>query len=49
MKVLKCTRRLGLEDVVLGQYVGDPHGEGDAQMGYLDDPTVPQVGRGEEE
>lgn len=32
-----------LEDVVLGQYVGDPAGETeDARMGYLDDPTVPQ-------
>uniref|UniRef100_A0A3P8X4J1 glucose-6-phosphate dehydrogenase (NADP(+)) n=1 Tax=Cynoglossus semilaevis TaxID=244447 RepID=A0A3P8X4J1_CYNSE len=29
-------------DVVLGQYVGDPEGEGDAKLGYLDDPTVPK-------
>ncbi|KAF0293091.1 Glucose-6-phosphate 1-dehydrogenase [Amphibalanus amphitrite] len=42
VKVLKCTRQLGLEDVVLGQYVGDPHGDGDARQGYLDDPTVPK-------
>lgn len=34
-------RALTLEDVVLGQYVGDPAGEGDAKDGYLDDPTVP--------
>lgn len=27
---------------MLGQYVGDPEGEGDAQKGYMDDPTVPQ-------
>lgn len=33
--------QLKLEDVVLGQYVGDPEGEGDAQKGYLDDPSVP--------
>lgn len=30
-----------LHDVVLGQYVGDPNGEGEAKLGYLDDPTVP--------
>ncbi|XP_037069803.1 glucose-6-phosphate 1-dehydrogenase-like isoform X2 [Pollicipes pollicipes] len=42
VKVLKCTRELELKDVVLGQYVGDPDGEGEAKMGYLDDPTVPK-------
>lgn len=31
-----------MSDVVLGQYVGDPEGEGDAKFGYLDDPTVPK-------
>ena len=31
-----------LNDVVLGQYVGNPDGEEDAKLGYLDDPTVPQ-------
>lgn len=31
-----------MSDVVLGQYVGDPEGEGDAKLGYLDDPTVPK-------
>lgn len=30
-----------MNDVVLGQYEGDPAGEGDAKEGYLDDPTVP--------
>ena len=28
-------------NIVLGQYVGNPDGEGDEKMGYLDDPTVP--------
>lgn len=42
MKVLKCIEPLKLEDTVLGQYVGDPDGEGDAREGYLDDPTVPR-------
>ena len=32
-------------DVVLGQYEGDPQGEGDAKQGYLDDPTVPKGSR----
>jgi len=41
VKVLKCMKELKLEDVVLGQYIGDPSGEGDAQKGYLDDPSVP--------
>lgn len=31
-----------MSDVVLGQYVGDPEGEDDAKLGYLDDPTVPK-------
>lgn len=31
-----------MSDVVLGQYMGDPSGEGDAKLGYLDDPTVPK-------
>ena len=33
---------IGLDDVVLGQYIGNPVGEGDAEQGYLDDPTVPK-------
>ncbi|XP_026683933.1 glucose-6-phosphate 1-dehydrogenase [Diaphorina citri] len=41
VKVLKCIPPLQLEDVVLGQYTGDPNGEGDAKYGYLDDKTVP--------
>lgn len=31
-----------MNNVVLGQYVGNPQGEGDAKLGYLDDPTVPK-------
>jgi len=27
--------------MVLGQYAGNPKGEGDAKLGYLDDKTVP--------
>ncbi|CAL8115564.1 unnamed protein product [Orchesella dallaii] len=41
VKVLKSMKALKLSDVVLGQYTGDPDGEGEAQKGYLDDPTVP--------
>uniref|UniRef100_A0A669EVG6 glucose-6-phosphate dehydrogenase (NADP(+)) n=1 Tax=Oreochromis niloticus TaxID=8128 RepID=A0A669EVG6_ORENI len=42
VKVLKCIAPPSMSDVVLGQYVGDPEGEGDAKLGYLDDPTVPK-------
>ena len=28
--------------MVLGQYVGNPQGEGDAKLSYLDDKTVPE-------
>lgn len=42
MKVLKCIRELAFEDLLLGQYVGNTEGEGDAKLGYLDDETVPK-------
>lgn len=42
VKVLKSVPPVQLDDVVLGQYVGDPKGEGEAKEGYLDDPTVPK-------
>uniref|UniRef100_G3VHF4 Glucose-6-phosphate 1-dehydrogenase n=1 Tax=Sarcophilus harrisii TaxID=9305 RepID=G3VHF4_SARHA len=42
VKVLKCISEVRATDVVLGQYVGNPDGEGEATKGYLDDPTVPQ-------
>ncbi|CAG0913669.1 unnamed protein product [Notodromas monacha] len=41
VKVLKSIEPPTLNDVVLGQYVGDPSGSGEAKLGYLDDPTVP--------
>uniref|UniRef100_A0A8C5BBI6 Glucose-6-phosphate 1-dehydrogenase n=1 Tax=Gadus morhua TaxID=8049 RepID=A0A8C5BBI6_GADMO len=42
VKVLKCITPVTMSDVVLGQYEGDPDGEGDAKLSYLDDPTVPK-------
>lgn len=42
VKVLKCISPVTLDDVVLGQYEGNPDGEGQAKLGYLDDPTVPK-------
>jgi glucose-6-phosphate 1-dehydrogenase len=42
VKVLKCIPEALLKNMVLGQYVADPDGEGDAQNGYLDDPSVPK-------
>ncbi|KOX73807.1 Glucose-6-phosphate 1-dehydrogenase [Melipona quadrifasciata] len=42
VKVLKSIKPLVLEDVVLGQYIGNlESNDSDAQLGYLDDPTVP--------
>jgi len=35
-------KAIELQDVVLGQYVGNPEGtDDDSTKGYLDDPTVP--------
>uniref|UniRef100_A0AAQ5ZYV3 Glucose-6-phosphate 1-dehydrogenase n=1 Tax=Amphiprion ocellaris TaxID=80972 RepID=A0AAQ5ZYV3_AMPOC len=42
VKVLKSIAPVTMSDVVLGQYVGDPEGEGQSKLGYLDDPTVPE-------
>lgn len=42
VKVLRFISPLTLDDVILGQYTGDPVGEGDAKFGYLDDLTVPE-------
>ncbi|CAO2621164.1 Glucose-6-phosphate 1-dehydrogenase [Lemmus lemmus] len=42
VKVLKCISEVETNNVVLGQYVGNPNGEGEATNGYLDDPTVPR-------
>jgi len=42
VKVLKFIPAVLLENMVLGQYVGDPQGEGEAKLGYLDDPSVPK-------
>ena len=39
---MKSISPLQLDDLILGQYVGDPNGTGEATQGYLDDPTVPK-------
>ncbi|KAI1733116.1 glucose-6-phosphate dehydrogenase, NAD binding domain-containing protein [Ditylenchus destructor] len=42
VKVLKTIKPVELNDVVLGQYLGNPEGKDeDSRLGYLDDPTVP--------
>ncbi|XP_066598128.1 glucose-6-phosphate 1-dehydrogenase [Prorops nasuta] len=42
VKVLRCIKSLELDNVVLGQYVGDPDSKDpEARLGYLNDPTVP--------
>ncbi len=43
VKVLRCIRPLETDDVLVGQYVGDPESkDADAKQGYLDDTTVPK-------
>ena len=42
VKVLRSMPPITMENVVLGQYVGNPEGEGEAKVGYQDDPTVPK-------
>lgn len=42
VKVLKSIPPPSMDNVVLGQYVGNPDGSGDEKEGYLDDPTVPK-------
>jgi len=42
VKVLKSMLPISLDNVVLGQYVGNPDGTPDQKEGYLDDPTVPR-------
>ena len=45
VKVLKSIRPIQLDEVVLGQYVGNPLGKGDETLSYLDDETVPKGSR----
>jgi len=42
VKVLKSISPVNMSDIVLGQYVGNPEGEGEEKKGYLEDPTVPK-------
>lgn len=42
VKVLRSIPEIKLDDCVLGQYVGNPNGQGQEKLGYLDDPTVPK-------
>lgn len=47
VKVLRCMPPIKREDIVIGQYIGDESAEGDAKLGYRDDPTVPKNSRTE--
>ncbi|KAK7103001.1 glucose-6-phosphate 1-dehydrogenase-like isoform X2 [Littorina saxatilis] len=42
VKVLKSIQPPDTANIVLGQYVGNPEGQGDEKQGYLEDPTVPK-------
>jgi len=42
VKVLRAIPEIELDDIILGQYVGNPNGKTeDQKLGYLDDKTVP--------
>lgn len=42
VKVLRHIQPIELHDLLVGQYVGNPNGQGEERLGYLDDPTVPK-------
>lgn len=42
VKVLRHINPIELKDLLVGQYDGNPEGQGDEKLGYLDDPTVPK-------
>ncbi|XP_023940292.1 glucose-6-phosphate 1-dehydrogenase [Bicyclus anynana] len=42
VKVLRHIKPIELKDLLVGQYVGNPNGQGEEKLGYLDDPTVPK-------
>ncbi len=42
VKVLRSISPITRDNIILGQYAGDPNGEGDAKLSYLDDETVPK-------
>lgn len=42
VKVLRHIKPIEMNDILIGQYVGNPEGQGDEKLGYLDDPTVPK-------
>lgn len=42
VKVLRCITPVQREDLIVGQYTGNPEADGEAKLGYLDDPTVPK-------
>lgn len=44
VKVLRCIPPIKREDLVVGQYVGDPDAtDAEAKLGYRDDPLVPKT------
>lgn len=42
VKILRQISPIILENTVVGQYRGDPNGEGEARLGYVDDPAIPK-------
>ncbi|CAB3249819.1 unnamed protein product [Arctia plantaginis] len=41
VKVLRHIQPINLNDILVGQYIGNPDGQGEETSGYLQDPTVP--------
>lgn len=42
VKVLRSISEIKRENVVIGQYVGNPEGSGSAKLSYRDDTGVPK-------
>lgn len=42
VKVLRHIPAIEMKDLLVGQYVGNPDGQGEEKLGYLDDSTVPK-------
>lgn len=42
VKVLRHIKPININDILVGQYIGNPEGKGEETIGYLEDPTVPK-------
>ncbi|XP_041988423.1 glucose-6-phosphate 1-dehydrogenase [Aricia agestis] len=42
VKVLRHIKPIDINNILVGQYIGNPNGQGEEKLGYLDDQTVPK-------